>query len=131
MPTTPADAPEVRDNAAANRFEVLVEGRVVGIADYVEDGGRRIFTHTEIEPDRRGHGLGRQLVEAALDDTGDRGLVAVPQCSFVRAVLASRSNAPSSSGSQHGPGAEEGAGDDPWDPAACPVPPRSSSRGSE
>ena len=89
MATTPADAPKVRHDEAAFRYELLESGMVVGFAEYVDNGDRRTFTYTEVDPNRRGGGLGRHLVEAALDDTRRSGLTAYPQCSFVKAVMES------------------------------------------
>jgi predicted GNAT family acetyltransferase len=90
LPTAPSgEAEEVRHNPGVHRYEILVDGRVVGFADYVDQGDRRTFTYTEIDLNLRGRGLGNHLVEAALDDTRSSGLTAVPQCGFVRAVMRS------------------------------------------
>lgn len=97
MSTAPDSALEVRHDHAAHRYELLVDGRVVGFAEYVDNGDRRTFVYTEIDPDRRGGGLGQHLVEAALDDTRDHGLTPLPQCSFVAAVMRSHPQTPSPS----------------------------------
>jgi len=78
---------EVRDNSAAERYELLVDGDVAGFADYRDRQGRRIFVHTVVEPAYGGRGFGNQLARAALDDALDRGLRIVPRCPFIRAWL--------------------------------------------
>lgn len=74
---------EVRNNPAASRYELFVDGTLVGIADYdiVED--QVVIPHTEIVRERRGHGLGAVLVQAALDDVRSTGRTVVPRCWFV------------------------------------------------
>jgi predicted GNAT family acetyltransferase len=69
-----ADSVDVRDNPAASRFEILVDGTVVGFAEYRDTPGHRTFTHTEVDPAMEGHGLAGRLVRHALDDTRARGL---------------------------------------------------------
>jgi len=66
-----------------NRFELRVDGEMVGFADYRVQGERVVFPHTEIDPASEGRGYGGVLVRAALDDTRTQGLKAVPACSFV------------------------------------------------
>jgi predicted GNAT family acetyltransferase len=73
----------VRRNAERSRYELLVDGEVVGVADYHIDGGTWIFPHTVIAPDRRGQGLGAELVRAALDDVRRVGGTVVPSCWYV------------------------------------------------
>src|SRR6478609_2963972 len=83
------DTPElrasiVRNNAEEQRYELLIDGAVVGIADYREEDGRLVFPHTQIDPRRRGHGLGARLVAGALDDVRlHRDEAIVPACWFV------------------------------------------------
>ena len=72
---------EVRD--AGNRYELLVDGQRVGIADYEVRGDQAVFPHTVINADRRGQGLGEVLIKGALDDIRERGLKVVPVCWFV------------------------------------------------
>ena len=84
---------EVRDNPDKSRYEIVEDGRLVGVADYramgtVHSGDtpqppRLAFPHTEIVPARRNQGLGHQLVKSALDDVRRKGAKVVPYCWFV------------------------------------------------
>lgn len=76
-------AQEVRRNDADSRYELLVDGQLIGVADYSISGDTVVLPHTEIAPDRRGEGLGDALVAAALDDIRSSGRTVVPACWFV------------------------------------------------
>jgi len=75
---------EVENNAAEHRYEIRVGGDLAGYAAYQDANGSRVFTHTKIDPDYEGQGLGSTLVKAALDDVRQHQLTAVPRCPFVR-----------------------------------------------
>ena len=79
------EGPEVRviDQPDEQRFEVYVDGALAGFAEYVPRPGRLIFTHTEVDPDFEGRGVGGALAGAALDDVRRRGLRATPRCPFI------------------------------------------------
>jgi predicted GNAT family acetyltransferase len=79
----------VVDNPAAGRFEILVDGEPAGRAEYRRTGSRIVFTHTEIDPQFEGRGLGSVLVRAALDAARAEGLSVVAQCPFVRRYIRS------------------------------------------
>ena len=81
MDLTVTDVPE------AGRYEARADDRVLGLAAYQRQGDRVVFTHTEVDPDAEGGGVGSTLVRGALDDVRARGLRAVPRCSFVRAWI--------------------------------------------
>ncbi|SDC03521.1 hypothetical protein SAMN05660690_0281 [Geodermatophilus telluris] len=72
------DAPE------SERYEIRDGDRVLGLAAYQRHGEQVVFTHTEIDPDAEGSGLGGTLVRGALDDVRQRGGRVVARCSFVR-----------------------------------------------
>ena len=78
----------VLDVAEWSRFEIHVDGTLAGWAAYRLEPGRITFTHTEIDPLYEGHGLGGELVRAALDSARSRGLAVVPACPFVRSYIA-------------------------------------------
>lgn len=80
-------ATEVRNAEDKSRYELLVDGKLAGVADYRVDGDRIVFPHTEIDPSRRGQGLGAVLVRGALDDVRGSGRTVVPACWFVREFL--------------------------------------------
>jgi predicted GNAT family acetyltransferase len=77
----------VARNAERSRYEITVDGRVVGIADYRQRGDTVVFPHTEIEPAMRDQGLGAELVRGALDDARAEGWSVVPQCWYVAQFL--------------------------------------------
>ncbi|MEU4685839.1 GNAT family N-acetyltransferase [Streptomyces xinghaiensis] len=69
------------------RYEILVEGRRVGLTAYRDLGGRRVFFHTEIDEAFAGQGLAPQLVQQALDDVRASGMRIVPVCPYVAKFL--------------------------------------------
>ena len=77
----------VRDNPDESRYELVVDGRLAGIAQYRLNGERITMYHTEVEPEFEGRGLGDELARAALDDVRRRGLVLVPLCPFIAAFI--------------------------------------------
>ena len=86
--TDMADSPTVRDAPERSRFEIDVDGSVVGFAAYRPKPGLLVFTHTEIDDAVEGRGLGSTLVRSALDTVRARGLAIRPDCPFVRAFVA-------------------------------------------
>ena len=79
----------VLDVAEWSRFEIHVDGRLAGFAQYrMKNPGLIVFTHTEIDDAYEGRGLGSRLVRAALDAARERGFAVRPDCPFVRAYIA-------------------------------------------
>jgi uncharacterized protein len=74
--------------AEAGRFTIAVEGKTVGLIDYLDRDGQRIFPHTEVQPAYEGRGLATILVAEALAATRDAGLRIVSECSMVTGYLA-------------------------------------------
>jgi predicted GNAT family acetyltransferase len=59
---------EIRHEADENRYTLWVDNAFVGLTDYHLQGNDIVFTHTEVDPDKRHGGLGGVLVQGALDD---------------------------------------------------------------
>jgi uncharacterized protein len=81
-------AVEVRKNEAMSRYELFVDGDLVGVADYSLSGDRVVMPHTEIVPPRRGEGLADILVGQALEDLRATGRSVVPMCWYVSQFIA-------------------------------------------
>ena len=77
----------VRDDAARHRFEVLVDGEVAGFTAYRREGDAVAFTHTEVDDDHEGEGLGSQLVRGALEQVRAKRSSVLPYCPFVASYL--------------------------------------------
>ncbi len=80
-------APTVTDVPERNRFEIVLDGQVVGFVDYHRRPGQISLIHTEIEPTHEGAGLGARLIQAALDAARAEGVAVLPFCPFVRAYI--------------------------------------------
>lgn len=77
--------PVVTDNRAAGQFEAHVDGRLAGIAGYHLTEDRMVFTHTEVEPEFEGQGIGSALARFALDELRASGARrALPLCPFIK-----------------------------------------------
>ncbi|HST48406.1 GNAT family N-acetyltransferase [Jatrophihabitans sp.] len=72
---------------AAGRYEIFLDGRRVGLADYFRRGDVVVIPHTETLPQYGGRGLASQLVRYCLDDIRAQGLRVRPSCPFVAAFI--------------------------------------------
>ena len=73
----------VEHDAAAQRYEVYVDDRHAGLANYCDEDGRRVLTLTEVDPEFGGRGLAGHLAKRAFDDAREAGLRVVPECSYM------------------------------------------------
>ena len=73
----------VRRDDDAGRYEIAVEGRVLGYADFHVRDGVMVLPHTVTDPASRGQGLAGQLVKVILDEAREDGVKVSPQCWYV------------------------------------------------
>ena len=78
---------EVSDNAELSRVEAHMGGTLAGFAAYREREGRRVFTHTEVDPAFEGQGVGGAIARTALDKARADGVGVVPLCPFIKAWI--------------------------------------------
>ena len=84
---TQQDQIEVLKNDERSRYEVHLDGRRVGLADYYERDDVVVIPHTETLPEFGGRGLAGKLVRFALDDIAAQGKRVDPACPFVAAYI--------------------------------------------
>jgi predicted GNAT family acetyltransferase len=78
---------EVINNTEASRYEIRVDGKVAGFAEYRLRPGKIVFVHTVIGEEFEGKGLGGVLVHNALDAAREAGLTVIPLCPFVAGYI--------------------------------------------
>ncbi|MEA2676119.1 MAG: uncharacterized protein QOJ81_260 [Chloroflexota bacterium] len=78
---------EIVNNAADKRWEARLDGEAAGYAEYRGNAKRVVFTHTVVEPQFEGRGIGSGLAKAALDAAVAAGQRIVPSCPFISAYL--------------------------------------------
>lgn len=71
-------------------FVLSLDGKKVGTLDYHRSQPHLVHVdYVEVSPRLRGTGLGRVLVEAAVDWARETGVTLVPICGYARSVLTS------------------------------------------
>jgi predicted GNAT family acetyltransferase len=83
-----SDGAVVRHDADRHRYEYVVDGRPLAVAEYRTHGDTAVMHHTYTHPSFRGRGYAASVVAAALDDLRARGMQIVPQCPFVAEFVA-------------------------------------------
>lgn len=73
---------EVTNNESLGQYELTIDGHTA-LAAYKDRGDHLTFYHTEVPEALEGHGVGKRLIKAALDDVRRRGLKVVATCPFV------------------------------------------------
>ena len=79
----PVAEAEVVEVSEESRYELRLDGRLIGLAAYHRRDGRIAFTHTEVDASCQGQGCGSRLAEAVLEDARRKGLDVVPLCPFI------------------------------------------------
>ena len=79
---------EIQHDAVARRFWAFAGERQARL-DYVQVGERVLdLRRTFVPPEQRGRGIGRRIVEHALDYAQAHGYQVIPSCGFVRSFIA-------------------------------------------
>jgi predicted GNAT family acetyltransferase len=78
--------PEVTDNAARRRYEMVIDG-VTAYVTYAQHGARLTLVHTEVPKSLGGRGIGSALATAVLEDVRSRGLRVAVECEFLEAFI--------------------------------------------
>lgn len=89
------DAFTVTHDAPERRFEALLpDGTVAGYLAYdpvpaTTPTGKDtiVMTHTIVQPENEGQGVGSALARAALDHSRTKKMIVIPECAFVRAFI--------------------------------------------
>ena len=81
-----------RNNTADQRYELVRNGEVIAIAEYRVAGNEVTMTHTKVETEHEGKGLGSELARQALDDLKARGMQVIPACHFIKDYICKNSH---------------------------------------
>lgn len=69
-------------------YEFRTEGGVAAIEYVIRGAGTVFLTHTEVDPQLEGQGVGKELVRQTLEDIERNGMKVVPLCPFVASYMA-------------------------------------------
>ncbi|GGC53611.1 N-acetyltransferase [Hoyosella rhizosphaerae] len=78
---------EFRDNGKRERFELTDGDAVAGFAEYSILQDRMSLTHTEVDRQYGGQGVGSILLKKVLDTARERGMTVLPSCPFAQSFI--------------------------------------------
>ncbi|RCW46114.1 hypothetical protein DFQ14_102416 [Halopolyspora algeriensis] len=81
------DNAQVLDNPEQTRFELRLQDRVIGFAEYQRHPDRMVLPHVEIDPAHRGRGLAGQLTRETLNAARAEGRWVTPLCPYVAGYI--------------------------------------------
>ncbi len=75
--------PKMLKNEDENRYELHVDGSLVGTIDYKREGETVELPHTEVDKEHGGQGYAGKLADFALRDLSEAGLMVKPTCPYI------------------------------------------------
>src|ERR1700722_19114629 len=78
---------EVADAPDRDRYELSIDGEVVGFTVYRARPGLIALVHTRVYERLQARGFADRLIRFALEDARTRGLAVLPFCPFVKAFI--------------------------------------------
>lgn len=71
-----------------NHFDLYQNEEKAGLLNYrLKDDNVMEIMHTEVNEQYSGHGLGKKLVQAAVEYALEKGYTILPSCSYANAVI--------------------------------------------
>ena len=81
------ERPVVIDVPSLARFELVLDGELVGLADYHLVGDVMVVPHVETDPAHRGKGFAATLMAGVLDAVSAHGRTIRPLCPYADAYM--------------------------------------------
>jgi predicted GNAT family acetyltransferase len=78
--------PPVVHNAAARRFEVVIDGGTA-FSRYLLAGNKMVIEHTEVPVELEGRGIAGRIVRAELDYARAQNLAVMALCPYAKAFI--------------------------------------------
>ena len=76
-----------KDDGSKGMFYIEKDGKHTAIMTYVWAGKNIIIDHTEIDRIHSGKGIGRQLLEKAVNFAREKNIKIMPLCPFAKSVF--------------------------------------------
>jgi predicted GNAT family acetyltransferase len=73
----------VQHNPSARSYDAIIDGQTAGLIVYERTADRLVLTHTIVEPEFPGRGVGTELVRGTLDALLREGSTVTNFCGFV------------------------------------------------
>ncbi|MES2188145.1 MAG: GNAT family N-acetyltransferase [Pseudomonadota bacterium] len=78
---------QLHHDTSRHRYEARAGEDTLGYVEYRTEGDAIVFTHTVVQPEAEGQGVGGFLARGVLDAARAANRQVVPECSFIAAYL--------------------------------------------
>ena len=78
---------EVKIEFRDNKSVALLENNEIGVCEFKDSDEGWVIFHTEVNPNYKGQGIAKRLLDAIVNEARNRKIKIIPECSYAKKVM--------------------------------------------
>ena len=78
---------EVKIEFKGNKSVALFGNNEIGVCEFKDSDEGWIIFHTEVNPNYKGQGIAKRLLDAIVNEARNRKIKIIPECSYAKKVM--------------------------------------------
>ena len=78
---------EVKIEVKGNKSVALLGNNEIGVCEFKDSDEGWVIFHTEVNPNYKGQGIAKRLLDAIVNEARNRKIKIIPECSYAKKVM--------------------------------------------
>ena len=78
---------EVKIEFKGNKSVALLWNNEIGVCEFKDSDEGWVIFHTEVNPNYKGQGIAKRLLDAIVNEARNRKIKIIPECSYAKKVM--------------------------------------------
>jgi hypothetical protein len=78
---------EVKIEFKGNKSVALLGNNEIGVCEFKDSDEGWVIFHTEVNPNYKGQGIAKRLLDAIVNEARNRKIKIIPECSYAKKVM--------------------------------------------
>ena len=78
---------EVKIEFKGNKSVALLGNNEIGVCEFKDSDEGWVIFHTELNPNYKGQGIAKRLLDAIVNEARNRKIKIIPECSYAKKVM--------------------------------------------
>lgn len=83
---------EVKIEFKDNKSVALLANNEIGVCEFKDSDEGWVIFHTEVNPNYKGQGIAKRLLDAIVNEARNRKIKIIPECSYAKKVMNRNNN---------------------------------------